>query len=188
MMANPTLADVFGVSDLKKKAGDLFSDRDLKATAERTHAENVAEVGKHVRGLVAPAMDQLLDMPVADILVGGWLKIRALHDYAEGAKADSGKTFKFPLTKHSIKSKHSPKIELMLHDTKLAEVTVDIVLAFTVAKTDLMIRKGKIRQVKISGCRATGEMSCLGQTIVKRQSRKVPIATINLGKGIRIPR
>jgi len=96
----------------------------------------------------------------------------ALEEYAAGDKLLSKNTHKFVLSEHKITSKHSPKIELYVYDDKVAEVKVDIALTLVMAKTILKIRQGRIMEVKIPGCQATGKVSCYGQEIMEEEKRK----------------
>ncbi len=187
-MNGQTLADVFGGPELAGATGKFFSLEDMQKTASMTAAETVDNAGSLVNSLVATATDRLLDIPVSDIMMGAWVKMSDIQEFAIGEKLLSRKTHKFPLTEHKITSKHKPKMELFVHNTKITEVILDITLTLVIAKTKLMIKKGRIMEVRISGCQAMGKVSCYGQTIVEKKSDELKLpSTIKLGKGIEIP-
>jgi hypothetical protein len=187
-MKAQTLADVFSGADLKGSARQLFSLADVEKTAELAAAESVNNARKLVDSLVTRAADRLFDVSLMEIMVGAWAKMVALQEYATGEKLLSKKTHKFVLSEHKITSKHSPKIELFVYDERVAEVKVDISLTLVLAKTILRIRQGRILEVKISGCRAIGKVSCYGQEIVEEQTTELEFpGAIKLGDGIEIP-
>jgi hypothetical protein len=187
-MKAQTLADVFSGADLKASARQLFSLADVEKTAELAAAESVNNARKLVDSLVTRAADRLFDVSLMEIMVGAWAKMVALQEYATGEKLLSKKTHKFVLSEHKITSKHSPKIELFVYDERVAEVKVDISLTLVLAETILRIRQGRIREVKIAGCRAIGKVSCYGQEIIEEQTKELEFpGAIKLGDGIEIP-
>jgi hypothetical protein len=187
-MKAQTLADVFSGADFKSSARQLFSLADVEKTAELAAAESVNNARKLVDSLVNRAADRLFDISLMEIMVGAWTKMVALQEYAIGDKLLSKKTHKFVLSEHKITSKHSPTIELYVYDDKVADVKVDIALTLLMAKTILRIKQGRILEVKISGCQATGKVSCYGQEILEEKTAELEFpGAIKLGDGIEIP-
>ena len=187
-MKAQTLADVFSGADFRSSARQLFSLADVEKTAELAAAESVNNARKLVDSLVTRASDRLLDVSLMEIMIGAWVKMVALQEYATGEKLLSKKTHKFVLSQHKITSKHAPVIELLVYDERVAEVKVDISLTLVLAKTILRIKQGRILEVKIGGCRAVGKVSCYGQEIVEQQTAELEFpGAIKLGDGIEIP-
>lgn len=187
-MKAQTLADVFSSVDFERSAKQLFSLADVEKTAELAAAESVDNARKLVDALVTRAKDRLLDISLMEVMVGAWTKMTALQEYATGEKLLSKKTHKFVVSEHKITSKHSPTIELFVYDKKVAEVKVNISLTLLMAKTTLRIKHGRILAVKISGCQASGKVSCYGQEILKEETAELEFpGTIKLGDGIDIP-
>jgi hypothetical protein len=182
------MADIFSGADLKGSARQLFSLADVEKTAELAAAESVNNARKLVDSLVTRAADRIFDVSLMEIMIGAWVKMVALQEYATGEKLLSKKTHKFVLSQHKITSKHSPTIELFVYDEKVAEVQVDIALTLLMAKTILRIRQGRIMEVKISGCQAIGKVSCYGQEILEEQTAELEFpGALKLGDGIEIP-
>ena len=187
-MESRTLAEVFDGPGLQGSTTQLFSLADIEKTAGLAAADTVDNARQLVDSLVATAKDRLLDVSLTDIMLGAWTKMRAIQEFATGEKLKSEKPHKFVLSEHKITSKHAPKIELFVYQNKVTEVTVDIVLTLVIAKTNLLIKQGRILEVKISGCKAAGTLSCHGQKLLERESTEVDFpAAIKLGKGIAIP-
>lgn len=187
-MNSQTLANVFAGPQLEGMSTQLFSLADMEKTASLAAAQSVDGARNLVGSLVTTAKDRLLDVPLMDIMLGAWTKIAAIQEYAIGDKLISEKTHNFILTEHKVTSKHSPKIELHVHDSKVTEVVVEIALTLIIAKTNLMIKKGRILEVRISGCKAMGKLSCHGQTLLEQESTELEFpGRIQLGDGIVIP-
>jgi len=183
-----TLADVFYGTDLKGSARQLFSLAEVEKTAELAAAESVDNTRKLVDSLVSRAADRLFDISLMEIMIGAWAKILALQEYAIGEKLLSKKTHKLMLSEYKITSKHSPVIELFVYDKKVTDVKVDIALTLLMAKTTLRIKRGRIMEVKISGCQGTGKVSCYGQVILEQKTTELEFPkAIKLGDGIEIP-
>jgi hypothetical protein len=183
-----TLANVFAGPRLEGLSTQLFSLADMEKTANLAAAQSVDGARNLVGSLVATAKDRLLDVPLMDIMLGAWTKIAAIQEYAIGDKLISDETHKFMLSEHKVTSKHSPKIELYVQDSKVSEVVIEIALTLIVATTNLMIRKGRILEVRLSGCKASGKLSCHGQTLLEQESTELEFpARIKLGDGIVIP-
>ena len=187
-MKGQTLGDIFSGADLRRSAKQYFSETDMKKTADLAAAETIENASELVASLTATATDQLLDVSLEDILMGAWTRMFALQQFAVGENLTSNKTHKFLLTEHKVTSKHSPSIELFVYDTKVAEVPFDIVLTLIFARTKLMIKHGRIMEVRISGCQAMGKLSCQGQLVLEKKSTELEFpSAIKLGDGIAIP-
>jgi hypothetical protein len=187
-MTSQTLVDVFDECDQKGMAGRLFSATDIEKTADLAQAETVQNTRDLVEALLGPALDQLLDIRVIDIVLGAWKKMSAIQAFATDEHLRSKKTHKFTLTEHKVRSNHSPKIELFVYDKKVTELPVDITLTFVIAKTYLMIKHGRIVEVRIGGCQVSGTIGCLGQTFYEKTSTEMDFPPkLKLGDGIVIP-
>ena len=187
-MKAQTLADIFYGNDLKGSARQLFSLAEVEKTAKLAAAESVDNTRKLVDSLVTRAADRLFDISLMEIMIGAWAKIVALQEYAIGEKLLSNKTHKFVLSQHKITSKHSPLIELFVHDIKVTDVQMDIILELLMAKTTLRIKHGRIMEVKISGCQGVGKVSCYGQEILQQKTTELEFPrAVKLGQGVEIP-
>ena len=187
-MTRQTLANVFSGPELDRATRNFFSDVDMQETAKLANAEAGEGTRKLVDSLMSTAKDRILDVSLIDIMLGGWVKIAAIQEFAIGEKLLSEKTHKFEFSEHKIDSKHSPKIELYVYEDKVADLTVDITLTLIIAKTVLRIRKGLITEVRISGCKAKGKIGFHGQTLLEKESKELEFPRgIKLGDGIVIP-
>lgn len=187
-MKGQTLADVFDGPDLRRSAKHFFSTPDMEKTADLASAETIESASELVASLATTATDQLLDVSLEDILIGAWTKMISLQQFAVGEKLTSNKTHTLLLSEHKVTSRHSPSIELSVYDKKVAEVPFDIMLTLIVAKTKLMIKHGRIMEVRISGCQAMGKLSCQGRLVLEKKSAELELhSAIKLGDGIEIP-
>ncbi|MGA9575135.1 MAG: hypothetical protein WBS20_14450 [Lysobacterales bacterium] len=187
-MKSLTLADVLAGPQLQFSDLQLFNTEDIENTAALASAESVDKTNKLLDSLVSKAKDQILDIPLLDIMLGGWIKLRKIQAYATDEKLQSGATYKHTLSEHKVASNHSPRIELLVFDKKVTEVTIDIELALVLARVNLMITKGRIMEVRISGCKAKASLSCRKHKILEKESEDIDFpASIKLGNGIAIP-
>ena len=188
-MNTPTLSNVFEHSRLDGRDSPLFSLEDIEKTASLAAADAVDDTRTLVNSLVANASDQLLDISLTDILLGAWTKIQSIQEYATGEKLASDEVHEFKLTEHKVTSKHAPKIELYVYENKVNEVVLDVSITLLIAKTTLLIRKGRIRELRVSGCQVAGKISCHGQKLVEKKSGELEFPqSVTFGNdGIEIP-
>lgn len=187
-VANQTLADIFSRRELQETPLNLFAKNDIEETAKQASITTPDMAQSQISALIAPAMEELLDIPISKILVNAWTRLQALRDYAHGDKISSGKTYEFPLAKHSITSTHEPRIRLFVNDHQIAEVQVNISLKLLIARAVLKISEGYIRQVQVTGLEVSGQISSQSVEIVKLNSSDfAQELTFDLGDGIKIP-
>ncbi|MEJ2535330.1 MAG: hypothetical protein P8008_07705 [Gammaproteobacteria bacterium] len=187
-MSTPTVADLFGPSIPRLETAQLFSPDDLDRTASMASAQDPAEVQGLVASLLETAKDRLLDISLVDVLLGGWVKLRALQKYATGDKLVSDKTHEHTLSEHRVSSKHKPHVQLYVYEQLVCDVPLELELALVPARSKLLIRKGRIIGVKLSGCVASASLSCHGKELLSEKSEEIDFpAEIKLGRGVAIP-
>ena len=151
-------------------------------------AEDIDATRELVDSLLETAKDRLLDISLVDVLLGGWVKLKAIQQYATGDKLESDQTHKHTLSEHSVSSKHAPRMELYVFEQKVCDVPLEIKLSLVLAKLNLMIRKGRIVELKMSRCKAAATVSCHGHKLISKDSEDIEFPpSIKLGKGIAIP-
>lgn len=187
-MSVQTLATVFEGAAWRGAGTRLFSAADIERTADLAKAESEDETSQLVETLLHNARDRLLDLPLLDVLIGGWLRLRALQAFATEEMRASDETHEYEIAKHKVSSKHAPKVELYVHDTKIADAVLSIDLALVMANAKLLIRKGRIMEVAISGCKASATLKYGSHVLLKREAEELDFpATVKLGDGIAIP-
>jgi hypothetical protein len=187
-MNAPTVANLFERSPRRLEHTELFSPDDLGTTASMASAEDPEAVGTLVDSLLENARERLLDISLVDVLLGGWVKLRALQKYATGDNLLSEKTHEHKLSEHQVSSKHKPHIRLYVYEQLVCDVPLELELSLVLARANLSIRQGRIIAVKISGCVASATLRCHGKELLSEKSEELEFpGEIKLGRGIAIP-
>ncbi len=181
------LSDLFRDGDPQEYMRALFSVEDLEKTAKAASASAATATREHLDGLIERSLDQLLDISIGDILWSAWVKLSVLREYATGEKLESDKIHSFALASHKITSVHTPRVELILHNKKVTEASVDIKLKLKIDGAILKIKKGRIIKIIVGNAGADGELASHGATIMKRSFGKLNLpAAFEFPKGIKI--
>lgn len=186
-MNEPTIANLFEDSPWQ---GDptLFSDDDINAAADAANAVTPEATGALIEKLLEQSRDRLLDVPILDVLLGGWMRLRSLQALATESMRASSKTHEYEIGRHEVSSTHAPKVELYVHDIKMADAELALRLTLMIASATLMIERGVIKEIALSGLEASAKLSYGPHILLKRKSEKFDFPkTLKLGRGIEIP-
>jgi len=180
---------------------ELFRADDQGATAhqqgliEKTHEGLTAKISgipdisvAAVEEELGDAFDEILDVGIADILSGAWVKLKELQEYRDKERHPPGEISMVPLHRHALLSRHHPTISLYSGDTKIAEFKFDIEAKFEVRAAMLKIRDSLIIEIISGEYQMSGLISLAGEVLVKKatQPYKIP-GHFSLGSGIEIP-
>jgi len=129
----------------------------------------------------------LMNIKLEDILVPAWNKYLPLRKYRDKKKYPPDKTVLVPLVEHTVKSEHRPYIEVLINDKPVGRINFSIIIALVLKGLILVVRDGRIREIKTGECSAKGKVTCEEILIIEKTSETVPLpGTINLGEGIPI--
>ena len=129
----------------------------------------------------------LLDISVVDVLLGAWSKYQALKKYLDKEKYPSTQSILVPLAEHTVKSEHSPHVEILVNDEPIGRIAFQIALTFTVRGAILIVQDGKIRGFKTGEIKGKGTLKCEGLLLLEQDFRPIPLpGSIDLGDGIPI--
>lgn len=121
-------------------------------------------------GEIAGKIPDLLAIDPSKLLVGTWAKGKEFQQYADPEKYPPDETILVKLARHTIRSAHEPKVEVMANDVLVDTVDFELSMAITIEGAVLKIRGGKIHEVALGECTASGELSCEGHSLSKRES------------------
>ena len=96
---------------------------------------------------IGRAVQDLLDVPVSDILVGAWNRSRDLKAAIEKTRASDDATELVPLLGHTITSEHRPSVEIVKDEVAIARLVFPLTLEFRLEGVVLRVRKGRIREI-----------------------------------------
>ena len=96
---------------------------------------------------IGRAVQDLLDVPVSDILVGAWNRSRDLKAAIEKTRASDDTTELVPLLGHTITSEHRPSVEIVKDEVAIARLVFPLRLEFRLEGVVLRVRKGRISEI-----------------------------------------
>lgn len=137
----------------------------------------------YVRGLVVDKVSSLLDFELKDVLLAAWKKneeiIRCLSDTATSPDA----TKAVALAGHTIRSSHTPKLDIKLDGKKIGEILFKLDLSMKLEGFVLKIQGGEIREIRTGTCQGSGTFKCEDFVILEKKTGQVQLpGTIMLGK------
>jgi len=125
-------------------------------------------------GEITGKIPDLLQIDPSKVLLNAWATSREFHRYADPEKYPPGETILVALARHTIRSLHQPRLDVTVDDTLIDTVDFEISLEINIEGAVLKIREGKIWLVSLGTCTASGELSCEGHTLAKRESEPFP--------------
>jgi hypothetical protein len=128
----------------------------------------------------------LIDVPLADILVGAWKTNRKFSKYKKG-KLPADKISVLSLSTHHIKASRSPYIELFLDGKPAGKIPFELILDITVEAGVVVIQDGMITRLDPGKAKVVGTLKCAGEVVAERASREFTWSDgITFGEGIPI--
>jgi len=183
-----TLRELFRV-DPKEVTARARSGLDLYQTAaeikESVKREARAIRWPWVRDLVAEKAHDVLNLNVVDVLAEAWKKYAEIEKYADRQKYGPEDSILVPLMEHTVKSKHHPYVEILLHDKPMGRVEFDLDFSLTLAGFVLNIQDGSIREIQTGSAKGEGKLALATVTLFKRETKPLDFpGRIPLGPGI----
>ncbi len=172
-MASTTVDDVFGVE------GDKWSVRVAgidPSEVFRDVVEAVAQKFTHLKAAVAgktivQMIPELLRVDVGTLLASAWKKCAELQKYRDSKTYPPDETVLVELAQHTIRSSHSPHLDVMVGESRVQRIDFDLELTLDIEAAVLTVRDGKIWAVSLGSCKGAGELSYKGCSILQRESR-----------------
>jgi hypothetical protein len=145
-----TLGNVLlsGMNDLSERLG---TGMDVGAEAQEikealANAAPGLPIGTVLDG-VARAVQELLDVPVTNILGGAWARARDLRAAMQKTRDSADATELVPLLGHTITSEHRPHVEIVKDDVVIARLVFPLTLNFRLEGVVLRVRQGRISEI-----------------------------------------
>jgi hypothetical protein len=152
------------------------------ATATLT---SLSRVGRGAVGSqIATVAQGLLDLDIGEIVSEGWRRMDELTEAARRSVATPGSSEVVDLAKHSVSSKHSPQVELLVNDAVIANVEFELSLELVLKSVVATVRGGRLVEVHSGDCEITGKLSAGGRELAKRKAHYEVPSLLRLGDGI----
>lgn len=173
------------VRDLFFAAGDDDAGAAIRLP-DLSHALGAVVSGFEWQGLGQRVVD-LLDVNVADILLGAWQKHAEVREQLRATAADPAKTALVSIGQHTIESSHAPSIEVRAQGRRLLELSFPIELAFDVSAVGLMVRGGSVCEIRAGTVTVRGTVKLQNTVILTRDSSPIAIPGRIVLAGTRAP-
>lgn len=183
-----TLWDFFGSHPLTdNQAGAVWSGECLSKVGQELRGRVPGPFWSSARRAIDHALHQLLNVPMSQIIAGGWNQYRALTEYRDRKKHPSEEVALFPLGQHTITSTHKPQIEILVNDRRIGSIDFEIRLAMEIEAAILKIQDGRIWEVEVGSCRGGGTLMFGPAILFERKTGKVRLpAVISFPRGVSI--
>lgn len=131
----------------------------------------------------------LLKVDVGSVLVGAWMKGEQLRRYADPEKYGPEETILVELARHKISSSHQPHLDILIGETSVGRIDFELTVTLMLESAILKIRDGKIWAAQTGACQASGELTCEGHSLLKKESEPFVLpGTLTLREPIQIAR
>jgi hypothetical protein len=115
-------------------------------------------------------LGEAMDLDITRILAWGWCKQREIVQYRDKKNPPEG-FHTVPLVEHALVSTHSPTIEPVINGAPTGvKLKFDIVLKLTTKGAVLLIRDGRIVEMRTGNCVGSGSVEYAGLTILERKT------------------
>lgn len=132
-------------------------------------------------GLVVPTADvvaaiaTLLDVPVGNLAIKGWQQHRDVSAARASTAANPGTHEVVRLLEHRIESHQSPVIEVTVNGVSQEVLALDLDVEVEAASVDLVIRHGKVDEVRSGPAIARGELSASEVVLASHEFQAVDL-------------
>ena len=128
-----------------------------------------------VGSAVQERLTELLDINLIEVMLRGWQKYALVRKYTGSNAAATDETLLIPLSEHTIRSVHNPRIEILRGGKELARITFPVVLELSLDGFALKIRRRRIEEIQTGKLVVSGALKCEGVTIVEKKLQPVEL-------------
>ena len=133
---------------------------------------------------LASALAGLLDLDLAETLLSGWRKHRALVEAAAATRADPAASEVVQLATHRVTAAHRPYVEVVVNGATIATVGFELSLTLDVDVAVATVRRARLVAVHGGRLTVTVAVTAAGRELVARVVTLDPALTVSLGDGV----
>ena len=123
---------------------------------------------------IAAVTARLLDLRLADALVGAWRTYSKLTAAAEDTLATPDSEALVPLATHSVTWTHDPHIDVLVDGTKITSLEFRMAVIFELRGVVAVVRAGDLVALRCGECLITATLTLEEQTLAQRKARTQP--------------
>lgn len=194
-MGNNTLTfnDFFEMKEeAAGKSDKFFNSQAFQTVKQKLAAEaNSTKLSKGfyegMFNLMIDKLSELLAINIPkDVMAQAWSKNKSLQEYRDFEKHPPEKTALVPLVEHSLKTSHTPSMEITMFEKTLGTLELKIDADFLIKGAILEISNGRIMKINLSEIECKGKLQLMGVPFLeKKSSLKIP-GVFDLKEGVAI--
>jgi hypothetical protein len=167
---NPSLQDLFVTPGSDRHLPKLQQAVDKHASIIKWDA---------VQDVLADKVLEMIDIPLAGILVSGWKKSREVKEALDSENGD------VPLAEHTLKSEHHPYLEVLIKGVPVEKLDFTVTVELILEGFVLSIQDRKIASVRTGRMTGKGSVALKDSVIVEKDFGTVQLpGTIPLAEAI----
>lgn len=137
---------------------------------------------------IAKAVGDTLKFNLLGVLVVTWSRAFELRKYTDRTKYKPEDINYVELAKHTVKSNHKPKVQLLINGSSVGEVEFDVALEFPVKGAILKVQDARIKEVRALSCKGSCKIKYGEFELLKRESQEFYMpGSVDFGEGYLIP-
>jgi hypothetical protein len=137
-----------------------------------------------VRAELARAVQGLLEIDLADVLLGGWRKWTVLTAAARRTRDRPGVTEVVSLAEHTLTSTSEPSVDLLVGEVRVATVHLELTVELTLQALAATVRGGRLVALTGGSCEVAVALSIEQRTVASRKARVPLPLVVRLGEGV----
>jgi len=114
-------------------------------------------LGTLVEG-ISKAVQDALDIPVTDVVIGAWQRARDLRAALETTRESPEATALVPLLSHAITSEHRPYVDIVVEGVPLARLVFPVKVEFRLEGVVVRVRQGQIADILAGSIKVQGTL------------------------------
>ena len=161
-------------ADLARRIKDVLADEGIGLTGGGLGSLPALGWGM-MPGALARQLAGLLDIGLADILVGAWNSAHGLRQQIEKSAKTPGKELFLQLAEHKITSTHKPYIGLLKDGREIARLPFAVSLELVLQGAVVRILDGAIQEIQTGKIKGKGTVKCGGAILVQKELQPIAI-------------
>jgi len=105
---------------------------------------------------IGGAVQEALDVPVTDLLIGAWTRARDLRAALATTRQSPGATVLVPLLAHTILSEHRPYVDVVVEGVPLARLVFPVKAEFRLEGVVVRVHQGRIAEIMAGTVKVKG--------------------------------
>ena len=131
-------------------------------------------LGTLVEG-ISKAVQDALDIPVTDVVIGAWQRARDLRAALETTRQSPEATALVPLLSHAITSEHRPYVDIVLEGVPLARLVFPVKVEFRLEGVVVRVRQGQIADILAGSIKVQGTLKFGDFVLFERELAPISI-------------